>query len=61
MTQSRRKSATAALLAMVDAPNPPVRLFLDDDAQELVGRKLQDMKQEIGAWESLSRSTNFAS
>jgi len=53
--------AAQALLALVDAPNPPVRLFLGDDALGLVEQKLVDMKAEITAWEKLSRSTSFAS
>lgn len=53
--------AAQALLALVEAPNPPVRLFLGDDALGLVERKLDGMKAEITAWEMLSRSTSFAS
>jgi NAD(P)-dependent dehydrogenase (short-subunit alcohol dehydrogenase family) len=52
--------AAQALLALVEAPNPPVRLFLGDDALKLVDEKLAAMRQEIAAWETLSRSTNFA-
>lgn len=52
--------AAQALLALVDAENPPVRLFLGDDALGLVEQKLDRMRDEISAWEALSRSTNFA-
>jgi NAD(P)-dependent dehydrogenase (short-subunit alcohol dehydrogenase family) len=52
--------AAQALLALVDAENPPVRLFLGDDALGLVEQKLDGMRAEIGAWEELSRSTSFA-
>ncbi|WP_423414143.1 oxidoreductase [Hyphomicrobium sp. B1] len=52
--------AAQALLALVNAENPPTRLFLGDDALGLVEQKLGDMQTEIGAWEALSRSTNFA-
>jgi NAD(P)-dependent dehydrogenase (short-subunit alcohol dehydrogenase family) len=51
--------AAAALLALVDAENPPTRLFLGDDALGLVEQKLDAMRSEIGAWEALSRSTSF--
>lgn len=51
--------AAQALLALVDAENPPVRLFLGDDALGLVEQKLGRMRDEISAWEALSRSTNF--
>lgn len=53
--------AAQALLALVEAPNPPVRLFLGDDALGLVNQKLDAMKAEIASWEPLSRSTGFAS
>lgn len=53
--------AAAALLELVESANPPARLFLGDDALALVEKKLADMTSEIAAWETLSRSTNFAS
>jgi NAD(P)-dependent dehydrogenase (short-subunit alcohol dehydrogenase family) len=52
--------AAQALLALVDAANPPVRLFLGGDALELVEQKLDAMRGEISTWEELSRSTSFA-
>jgi NAD(P)-dependent dehydrogenase (short-subunit alcohol dehydrogenase family) len=53
--------AAQALLALVEAPNPPVRLFLGEDALGLVDQKLAAMKAELTAWDALSRSTSFAS
>lgn len=53
--------AAQALLALVDDANPPGRLFLGDDALGLVEQKLGQMRDEISAWEELSRSTSFAS
>ncbi len=53
--------AAQALLALVEAENPPVRLFLGDDALGLVEQKLDGMRAEIAAWDALSRSTSFAS
>ena len=53
--------AAKALLALVDAPNPPTRLFLGEDALSLVEQKLDGMKAELATWEALSRSTGFAS
>ena len=53
--------AARALLALVDAEHPPVRLFLGEDALGLVDQKLDSMKAEIAVWDTLSRSTNFAS
>jgi NAD(P)-dependent dehydrogenase (short-subunit alcohol dehydrogenase family) len=52
--------AAQALLTLVEADHPPVRLFLGDDALGVVETKLVAMKEEIDAWRSLSRSTNFA-
>lgn len=51
--------AAQALLAIVDEKNPPVRLFLGEDALGLVDQKLDDMRAEVGRWEALSRSTGF--
>jgi len=53
--------AAQALLALIEAPNPPARLFLGEDALGLVDQKLDQMKAEITAWEALSRSTSFSS
>ena len=52
--------AAQALLALVDTENPPVRLFLGEDALGLVDQKLDAMKAEIAGWDALSRSTSFA-
>ncbi len=51
--------AAQALLALVEAPHPPVRLFLGDDALGLVEQKLDAMRSEIAAWEAVSRATSF--
>lgn len=51
--------AAQALLELVDAANPPVRLFLGEDALGLVEQKLDSMRTELAAWETLSRSTGF--
>jgi hypothetical protein len=51
--------AAQALLTLIDSDNPPVRLFLGNDALELVKQKLEAMKVELTAWNELSRSTNF--
>jgi NAD(P)-dependent dehydrogenase (short-subunit alcohol dehydrogenase family) len=52
--------AAQAVLALIEAEHPPVRLFLGEDALGLVDQKLDSMKAEIGAWDVLSRSTSFA-
>lgn len=52
--------AAQALLALIEAENTPVRLFLGEDALGLVKQKLDVMRDEIEAWDALSRSTSFA-
>lgn len=51
--------AAQALLALVASDAPPTRLFLGEDALDLVGKKLDDMRSEIAAWDAVSRSTRF--
>ncbi|WP_242149118.1 oxidoreductase [Sphingomonas sp. BAUL-RG-20F-R05-02] len=52
--------AAQALLALFEAESPPTRLFLGADALGLVDQKLDAMKTERDAWDTLSRSTSFA-
>jgi NAD(P)-dependent dehydrogenase (short-subunit alcohol dehydrogenase family) len=52
--------AAQALLKLVAAENPPVRLYLGADALKLVEDKIDAMKEEIAAWDEVSRSTDFA-
>ncbi|HEY0340247.1 MAG TPA: oxidoreductase [Steroidobacteraceae bacterium] len=52
--------AAQVLLKLVEAENPPVRLYLGTDALKLVEDKIGAMKTEIAAWEEISRSTDFA-
>lgn len=51
--------AARALLAIIESPKPPLRLFLGSDALDLVGQKLEAMAAEIVTWDELSRSTSF--
>lgn len=52
--------AAQALLRLVAAENPPVRLYLGADAIKLVRDKIDAMKTEMEFWEETSRSTDFA-
>jgi NAD(P)-dependent dehydrogenase (short-subunit alcohol dehydrogenase family) len=52
--------AAQVLLRLIEAEDPPTRLFLGEDALGLVSAKLDAMKAEMAVWESLSRSTGFA-
>ncbi|MFC0407310.1 oxidoreductase [Roseomonas elaeocarpi] len=51
--------AAQALLRLIEAEHPPVRLFLGSDALGLVEQKLESMKTELTTWDALSRSTSF--
>ncbi|XSG81116.1 MAG: oxidoreductase [Methyloligella sp. ZOD6] len=51
--------AAQALLTLVESENPPARLFLGEDALSLVEQKMDAMKEEIAAWEAVSRGTGF--
>ncbi|MFT4053790.1 MAG: hypothetical protein QM681_04740 [Novosphingobium sp.] len=48
------------MLALINSPEPPFRLFLGDDALGLVEQKLEAMKTELHDWDALSRAANFA-
>jgi NAD(P)-dependent dehydrogenase (short-subunit alcohol dehydrogenase family) len=51
--------AAVAVLAVIDAPNPPVHLLLGSDALRLVARGRAAVEEDFRSWESLSRSTDF--
>ena len=53
------RKAAAAVLALVEAEDPPVHLLLGADALALVRDKLKSLNSEIDAWEDLTLSTNF--
>jgi NAD(P)-dependent dehydrogenase (short-subunit alcohol dehydrogenase family) len=52
--------AAHVLLDLVEHPDPPVHLLLGSDALSVVRRKLSTMQTAIGAWEEVSRSTDFS-
>lgn len=52
--------AARALLAIVDAPDPPAHLLLGTDALALVRARIAGLSGEIDAWEALTRSTDHA-
>jgi NAD(P)-dependent dehydrogenase (short-subunit alcohol dehydrogenase family) len=53
------RKAAQALLTLVASDSPPRRLYLGDDALQLVDQKIEQMRAEIASWESVSRSTSF--
>jgi NAD(P)-dependent dehydrogenase (short-subunit alcohol dehydrogenase family) len=52
--------AAQALLKLIASDHPPARLYLGADALKIVDEKLASMKEEIAAWDDISRSTDFA-
>ena len=51
--------AAAAILALADAPEPPLHLLLGSDALRRGREKLDAVVREIDGWEDLTRSTDF--
>ena len=51
--------AAEAILTIVDAPNPPLRLVLGKPALEAVRAKLADVAKDVDAWEQLTLSADF--
>ena len=48
-----------AMLALVNAPNPPQRLAMGSDTVALVGEKNRFVDAELSEWKELSISTDF--
>jgi NAD(P)-dependent dehydrogenase (short-subunit alcohol dehydrogenase family) len=64
-TKSGRQSgdparAAQALLTLIEANDPPTHLLLGSDALAIVRAHLTELRNEIDAWETLSRSTDFS-
>jgi NADP-dependent 3-hydroxy acid dehydrogenase YdfG len=51
--------AAQAIIAAVNAPTPPHRLLLGNDAYQGAMAKLEDLRKEFTAWESVSRGADF--
>ncbi|MGW3566725.1 oxidoreductase [Streptomyces sp. NPDC000941] len=51
--------AAAAILAALDADEPPLRLPLGNDAADAIGDHLDRARTELRSWEKLIRSTDF--
>lgn len=51
--------AAAAILALVDAPEPPLHLLLGSDALRRGREKLDAVIEEMDRWEDVTRSTDF--
>lgn len=51
------RRAAAAILRIVDEPDPPLRLVLGADSLGGVRAKIESLRRNVDAWESLSLST----
>ncbi|GAA3074867.1 oxidoreductase [Pseudonocardia yunnanensis] len=51
--------AAAAILAALDAEEPPLRLPLGNDAADAIAKHLDDGRAEFQAWELVSRGTDI--
>ena len=49
--------AAAAILAALDAPEPPLRLALGADAVDFIRSKHDQLRADLDAWEAVSRDT----
>jgi len=53
------KKLAAAMVTLVDAPNPPLRLPLGTDTLAAIVAKNADVAEEMETWRALSASTDF--
>jgi NAD(P)-dependent dehydrogenase (short-subunit alcohol dehydrogenase family) len=51
--------AAAAVLEVVNAPAPPLRLALGDDAVDAIRAKHERLRSDLEDWEQISRSTGL--
>jgi len=51
--------AGAAIVKLLNTPEPPLHLLLGADAFEYVQKDLDALRSEFATWESLTRSTDF--
>jgi len=53
------EKAVAAMIAITNAENPPLQLFLGKDAYELADQKILSVQNDMDKWESMATSTGF--
>jgi hypothetical protein len=51
--------AVRAMIAVVESPNPPLRLLLGAGALKRIREKLDAWQKEIAAWESTTVGADF--
>jgi NAD(P)-dependent dehydrogenase (short-subunit alcohol dehydrogenase family) len=54
------RKAAAAILAALDAPEPPLRLALGADAVDAIRAKHEQLRADLDAWEAVARDTAVA-
>jgi NAD(P)-dependent dehydrogenase (short-subunit alcohol dehydrogenase family) len=53
------QAGAAAILRLIDEPEPPAHLILGSDALRLISNGRAAVQREIDSWDELSRSTDF--
>jgi NAD(P)-dependent dehydrogenase (short-subunit alcohol dehydrogenase family) len=53
------EKAVAILIRLADEPNPPMHLFLGQDAFDTATDKITTLQQEMTTWKDVTVSTNF--
>ncbi|NLR66337.1 SDR family NAD(P)-dependent oxidoreductase [Chitinophaga varians] len=53
------EKAAAAFIEVSEAENPPVHLFLGEDAYNMVYTKIDAIKEEVEAWKATTVNTGF--
>ena len=54
------EKAVAAMIQVTDAPNPPLHLFLGQDAYDITYGKIQALQSDLESWKAVTTSTGFA-
>ncbi len=52
--------AAEVLIKVLQEENPPLHLFLGEDAYDLAQTKTENMKKDLEQWEAYTRATGFA-
>ncbi|HXH61768.1 MAG TPA: hypothetical protein VNI20_10475, partial [Fimbriimonadaceae bacterium] len=53
------RKAVKAMIKVVEADDPPLRLLLGKDAYEWANEELESMKRDFEAWKDVTLSTDF--
>lgn len=53
------EKAVAAMIQVTDAPNPPLHLFLGQDAYDMTYGKIQALQSDLENWKAVTTATGF--